>query len=370
MHIVGARPNFMKAAPVVEAAMSLDEEPILIHTGQHYDAELSGVFFNQLGLPKPTRDLGVGSGSHAAQTAKLLVALEEALIEYQPPALVVYGDINSTLAATIAASKLEIPTAHVEAGLRSFDRTMPEEINRVVTDALCELHFVTSPEAMAHLANEGIAAHQMHFVGNPMIDTLLRFRDALDPDSVRRSYSITGNYGVVTLHRPSNVDDIQTARRVVSALHRVADDLPLLVPLHPRGRAALEYLGLGAHDSIMLTSPMGYLEFMALVVGSSLVLTDSGGIQEETTVLGVPCITIRENTERPITVTMGSNSLAGTDPDRITALAKTKLSTPPNSERPPLWDGAAGMRIARILNRWDVGPSDHGVPDDSGTPAC
>lgn len=352
MHIVGARPNFMKAGPVVLAARELGDEPILVHTGQHYDAAMSEIFFEQLGLPRPDRNLDVGSGSHAAQTAALILALETAVIDYQPPMVVVYGDINSTLAAVIVASKMGIPTAHVEAGLRSFDRDMPEEINRVVTDALCDLHFTTSPEAMTHLGNEGIDHTGIHFVGNPMIDTLLRFREKLDTAGARDAFGLEERYGVVTLHRPSNVDDSDTAGRIVEALKTIADDLPLIVPLHPRGRALLEEVGIGDHPSIQLVSPLGYLEFMALVSGSSLVLTDSGGIQEETTVLGIPCVTIRENTERPITVTMGTNSLAGTDTDAIVSLAKGKLSESTAPVAPPLWDGGAGQRIAAILHEW------------------
>lgn len=352
MHIVGARPNFMKAAPVVRASRDAGDDPVLIHTGQHYDAAMSDVFFEQLDLPRPDQNLGVGSGSQASQTAALMIALEEALLETQPPAVVVYGDINSTLAATLVASKLRIPSAHVEAGLRSFDRTMPEEINRVVTDALVDLLFATSPEAIAHLAREGVDVERIHFVGNPMIDTLLKFRDSLDVEGARGRYALAERYGVVTLHRPSNVDDPETAARIVSALNQVAGMLDLIVPLHPRGEETLRAAGLGVHPSLHVVPPLGYLDFMALVSGASLVLTDSGGIQEETTVLGIPCITIRENTERPITVSMGTNDLAGTDPDLIVELATAKLDRPPTTEHPPLWDGSAGTRIASILHDW------------------
>lgn len=352
MHIVGARPNFMKAAPVVEASRQLGDDPVLLHTGQHYDAAMSDVFFEQLGLPRPDLNLGVGSGSHATQTAALLTALEVAVTEQRPPAIVVYGDINSTLAAVLVASKQGIPSAHVEAGLRSFDRSMPEEVNRIVTDALCDLHFTTSPEANSHLGREGIEPERIHFVGNPMIDTLLRFRDVLDIASARTQHGLTSDYGVVTLHRPSNVDRPETAERVVSALNQVADEVSLIIPLHPRGRASMEEAGLGRHPSITITSPLGYLEFIALVAGAAVVLTDSGGIQEETTVLGIPCVTIRENTERPITVTAGTNSLAGTDPDRIVRLVKQSIESGQTGEQPPLWDGRAGPRIARTLHDW------------------
>ncbi len=357
MHIVGARPNFMKAAPVVQASHQLGDEPVLVHTGQHYDAEMSDIFFEQLGLPRPDFNLGVGSGSHAEQTAALMVALEKTFLEQTPAAIVVYGDINSTLSAVLVAAKLGIPAAHVEAGLRSFDRTMPEEINRIVTDALCDLHFATSPEAVGHLAREGIEASRIHFVGNPMIDTLLRFRKLLNPFSVASKFGLSERYGVVTLHRPSNVDDVETARRIVKALDQIADDVPLIVPLHPRGRESLNEAGLGRHANITVAPPLGYLEFMALVSGATIVLTDSGGVQEETTVLGIPCITIRENTERPITVTMGTNDLAGTDPDLIVRLAKKKLAgAGANGEVPPLWDGSAGRRIAEILHTWAPRP--------------
>ena len=352
VHIVGARPNFMKAAPVVQASQAAGDDPVLIHTGQHYDAAMSEVFFEQLDLPRPKRNLGVGSGSHAAQTAALMVALEEMMMEAPPPAIVVYGDINSTLAATLVASKIGVPAAHVEAGLRSFDRTMPEEINRIVTDALCDLHFTTSPEAVGHLAQEGVSLERIHFVGNPMIDTLYKFRDTLDPVEARTRHGLGERFGVVTLHRPSNVDHRETAARIVDGLNRVADLIPLVVPLHPRGEQMLRSVGLGSHASVRILPPQGYLDFMALMAGSSLVLTDSGGIQEEATILGVPCITIRDNTERPITVSMGTNDLAGTDPDLIVSLASKKLTKPSSATQPPLWDGLAGKRIASVLHEW------------------
>lgn len=349
VHVVGARPNFMKAAPVVDAAISLGERPLLIHTGQHYDAAMSDVFFNQLGMPEPDLNLGVGSGSHARQTAALMESLESSFLDITPRGVVVYGDINSTLAATLVAAKLHIPVAHVEAGLRSFDRTMPEEINRVVTDALANLHFTTSPEAMAHLAAEGIRADSMHFVGNPMIDTLLRFRDVLDTAGAKRAHHLPDAYGVVTLHRPANVDDPERARNIVEGLSAIATRLPLLVPLHPRGAAVLESVGLHSQPSIHVVEPLGYLEFMAAVAGASLVITDSGGIQEETTVLGIPCLTVRDNTERPITVTMGTNRLVAATRQAIEQAAEDALGRTGPSEVPPLWDGRAGERIARIL---------------------
>ena len=353
LHIVGARPNFMKAAPVVSALGEIGRQPYLVHTGQHYDAAMSEIFFEQLNMPQPDRNLGVGSGSHAVQTAALMVALEKLLEEMRPELVVVYGDINSTLAAAVTAAKLRIPLAHVEAGLRSFDRAMPEEVNRVVTDALASLHFTTSPEAEGHLLKEGISAKGIHFVGNPMIDTLLRFRDVLDIESARQQFDLPERYAVATLHRPSNVDEDLAAGRVVEGLRRVAKELPILLPLHPRGREVLFRQGLTDADGISVTEPIGYLEFMALMSGAALVLTDSGGIQEETTVLGVPCLTLRDNTERPITVTMGTNRLVGNNPDVIESAAIEFVASPPMGRVPPLWDGRAGQRTAEVLARID-----------------
>jgi UDP-N-acetylglucosamine 2-epimerase (non-hydrolysing) len=311
---------------------------------------MSEIFFGELGLPEPELNLGVGSGSHAVQTADLMVALEKVLGELSPSRVVVYGDINSTLAASVVAAKLHIPVAHVEAGLRSFDRSMPEEINRIVTDAISDMHFVTSPEAMAHLATEGRPESGMYFVGNPMIDTLLRFRDRLDIAGTADRFRVSGRYGVATLHRPSNVDNPRVAAGLVKALAGVASQVPLIIPLHPRGRQTLTEAGLGAVPGIEVVDPIGYLDFMALMAGSSLVLTDSGGIQEETTILGIPCLTLRENTERPITVTMGTNRLVGSDPDRIVKAATQALASPRSSVSPPLWDGKAGGRIADVLS--------------------
>jgi UDP-N-acetylglucosamine 2-epimerase (non-hydrolysing) len=349
IHVVGARPNFMKAAPVVSALEKAGERPLLVHTGQHYDRQLSQIFFDELGLPEPEVNLGVGSGSHATQTAALMVALEGLLIERRPQRVVVYGDVNSTLATAVVAAKLGIPVAHIEAGLRSFDRSMPEEINRLVTDLLADMHFTTSPEAEEHLAAEGIGGSSVHFVGNPMIDTLLRFRDRLDIEDVRERYGLTGDYGVCTLHRPSNVDDLSRAGNIVEGLRRVAAKLPILIPLHPRGRDGLTRAGVLDIEGIRVLEPIGYLDFVAVLSGASLVLTDSGGIQEETTVLGVPCLTLRDNTERPITVTMGTNRLVGDDPALIEEAALQSLADPPAGLIPPLWDGEAGARIASIL---------------------
>ncbi|MGH3650836.1 MAG: non-hydrolyzing UDP-N-acetylglucosamine 2-epimerase [Acidimicrobiia bacterium] len=349
IHVVGARPNFMKAAPVVAALQKAGERPLLAHTGQHYDPQLSQIFFDELGMPEPDVNLGVGSGSHATQTAALLVALEGLLSERRPQRVVVYGDVNSTLATALVAAKLGIPLAHVEAGLRSFDRSMPEEINRLVTDSLADMHLTTSPEAKENLAAEGIGPDSVHFVGNPMIDTLLRFRDRLDVKEVRDGYGLLGDYGVCTLHRPSNVDDPSRAGNIVEGLRRVAAKLPILIPLHPRGRDGLTRAGLLDIEGIRVLEPIGYLHFVALLSEASLVLTDSGGIQEETTVLGVPCLTLRDNTERPITVTMGTNRLVGDDPTLIEQAALQSLADPPVGRIPPLWDGGAGTRVASSL---------------------
>lgn len=349
LHIVGARPNFVKAGPVVEACEDHGLEQILIHTGQHYDDALSSIFFRELGLPTPDVDLGVGSGTHARQTAALMTALEDTLLEHRPDLVVVYGDVNSTMAGALVGVKLGIPVAHVEAGLRSFDWSMPEEINRKVTDALSELCLVTSPDGIAHLGHEGIPEDRIHFVGNPMIDTLLANLDRLDVDRFRDMYEISGDYGMVTLHRPHNVDQLEDARQVVEALAALSEQIPLLLPLHPRGRKTLESAGLMAHGRIRAMDPIGYVDFLSGVRGARLVVTDSGGVQEETTILDVPCLTVRPNTERPITLTHGTNQLV--TPATLADVAFKVLDGEwrPPSERPPLWDGHAGQRIAGIL---------------------
>jgi UDP-N-acetylglucosamine 2-epimerase (non-hydrolysing) len=339
----------MKAAPVVRALDDLGCRQVVIHTGQHYDDRMSAVFFRELGLPQPTMDLGVGSGSHGRQTAALMVALEDALPGVDPAIVLLYGDVNSTLAGALVAAKLGMVIGHVEAGLRSFDRTMPEEINRVVTDALADLLFATSPEAIDHLEREGIDAGRVHMVGNPMIDTLLEHLDRLDPGPPREALGVGERYAVVTLHRPSNVDDAASARRVVDALDGLAAMIEVVLPLHPRGRAMLEEAGLRSRDALKVVEPLGYLDFVALVRGAALVVTDSGGIQEETTILGVPCLTVRPNTERPITITHGTNRLV--TPEAIVDEARRALDggRPATLEPPPLWDGHAGERIARIV---------------------
>jgi UDP-N-acetylglucosamine 2-epimerase (non-hydrolysing) len=351
-HVVGARPNFMKAAPVISALRGRGVEQRVIHTGQHYDAAMSDVFFRDLGLPEPDLNLGVGSGSHAAQTAALIVALAGAFAELEPAIAVVYGDVNSTIAAALVASKTGLPIAHVEAGLRSFDDTMPEEINRRVTDLLSDLLFVTSPEGVTNLERTGVPADRIHFVGNPMIDTLLANLARFDAPAMRRRLDLPERYAVATMHRPANVDDPASAARVVAMLDGVAALVPLVLPLHPRGRPVLEAAGLVSDERLRVVEPLGYVDFLSLVRGAALVVTDSGGIQEETTILGVPCLTVRPNTERPITISHGTNRLA--EPEAVAPLAAAILAdgleVPP--EGPPLWDGHAGERIAAEIEAW------------------
>lgn len=358
-HVVGARPNFMKAAPVVDALAERDVPQMVIHTGQHYDEKMSDIFFRDLGLPEPDVNLGVGSGSHAAQTAALLTGLETTVLEHQPAVMVVYGDVNSTIAAALVCSKLGVPIVHVEAGLRSFDMTMPEEVNRRVTDVLADLLLVTSPEAYGHLGHEGCPVDRVRFVGNPMIDTLLKNRDRFDAGPVREAAGLPERVAVSTLHRPANVDDPVVAKQIVEALKQVAKTIDVAVPLHPRGRKRLADLGLVSGDGLHVIEPLGYVDFLSLVAGAGLVITDSGGIQEETTILDVPCLTVRPNTERPITITHGTNRLVA--PDQLAAAAEAVLGgtvTFP-SERPPLWDGRAGERCAAeildFLNHREAG---------------
>lgn len=350
LHVVGARPNLMKAAPVVAALDVAGVEQRLIHTGQHYDDALSNVFFRDLGLRQPDQNLGVGSGSHAIQTARLLEALEASFTNQRPSGVVVYGDINSTLASALVAAKLHIPIAHVEAGLRSFDRTMPEEVNRVVTDSLSDVLFTTSAEAAPNLMREGVSEDRIQFVGNPMIDTLDRLRPLLDSDSVMARFGLPRTFGVVTLHRPANVDDPDRLGTIVEALGSIAADIPLVFPVHPRGLAAFEAAGISESPGITATDPLGYLDFVSLCTGASVVITDSGGIQEETTVLGVPCVTVRPNTERPITVTDGTNRL--TEPHELVEKVAKAINETVAPVRPPLWDGSAGSRIAAVLAGW------------------
>jgi UDP-N-acetylglucosamine 2-epimerase (non-hydrolysing) len=349
IHITGARPNFPKAAPVIKALVGRGVAQKLVHTGQHYDERLSEVFFRQLELPKPDVDLGVGSGSHARQTAAIMTGLEDLFLDLRPTLIVVYGDVNSTVGAALVASKLQITVAHVEAGLRSFDMTMPEEINRLVTDRLSDLLFATSADAVAHLGNEGIHPNRIHLVGNPMIDTLLTHMDRFDADQARATHSLNGPYVVATLHRPNNVDDPADAEALTKAMHGVADQVDVLLPLHPRGTERLRAAGLFDHPGMTVIEPLGYVEFLSLVRGAAAVVTDSGGVQEETTILGIPCLTLRPNTERPVTITHGTNQLVTREalPDATTAVLERgqALEWPV----PPLWDGSAGKRIAAVI---------------------
>lgn len=347
LHVTGARPNFPKAAPVIRALGALGVPQLLVHTGQHYDDRMSEVFFRELALPRPDVNLGVGSGSQARQTAAIMTALEDVLSERRPGLVVVYGDVNSTVAAALVAAKMQIPLAHVEAGLRSFDPSMPEEVNRVVTDRLADVLLATSADAVAHLGNEGVAPARIHLVGNPMIDTLLSVVDRLDATPVPEV--LGGPYAVATLHRPGNVDDPADVADLVSAMHGVADQVRVVLPLHPRGRERLVAAGLLEHPAMTVVEPLGYLDFMSLVRGAELVVTDSGGVQEETTVLGVPCLTLRPNTERPVTITHGTNQLVRRSELREVARGVLAAGRPETWPVPPLWDGRAGERIAQIL---------------------
>lgn len=352
IHVTGARPNFPKASPVIRALDSFDVSQTLVHTGQHYDDRLSDIFFRQLNLRKPDVSLGIGSGSHAAQTASLMLALEEVFTSLAPDMIVVYGDVNSTLAAALVASKLGIPLAHVEAGLRSFDRSMPEEINRILTDSVSDLLLTTSPDANVHLGNEGIPAEKITLVGNPMIDTLMESEGNFDASQVMRDIGINNDatYFVATLHRPSNVDDPTELKKLVAALSKCTDFGPIILPMHPRGAEAFAKAGISGIGDLHVIEPQGYLEFMGLVKNAAAVITDSGGVQEETTILGVPCLTLRPNTERPITITHGTNRLVTAEnlPATLSHQVKDKrLST----LTPPLWDGKASHRIAVTITR-------------------
>ncbi|MDE2094698.1 MAG: UDP-N-acetylglucosamine 2-epimerase (non-hydrolyzing), partial [Burkholderiales bacterium] len=364
--VVGARPNFMKMAPILRAlaAHTPPLPALLVHTGQHYDQGMSEQIFTDLGLPRPDLNLAVGSGSHAQQTAEVMRRFEPVLDEHQPACVVVVGDVNSTLACTLVAVKKGVPVVHVEAGLRSFDRRMPEEINRLLTDQIADRLYTTERNAAANLEREGIAAQRVVFVGNVMIDSLLASRDrarsadhtlranGLDPAMLRHAQG----YGVVTLHRPSNVDDATTLRAILSVLAEVATRLPLVFALHPRTRSNIERFGLGELIDPSRTAvlpPQGYLEMLGLMANATLVLTDSGGLQEETTALGVPCLTMRDNTERPITVEQGTNTLVGADRTAILdGVAEILAGRGKRGRVPELWDGHAAQRIAADLAQW------------------
>jgi len=351
VYVIGTRPNFVKTAPVIGALRSRLPEGrhTIVHTGQHYDRLMSEVFFEELGVPEPDFMLEVGSGSHAVQTARTMERLEPVLVDEKPDLVMVPGDVNSTLAAVLTAAKLQIPVAHIESGLRSFDRTMPEEINRIVADEFAEHLFLHSDEAIENLRAEGIAEERMHFVGNTMIDTLValegRFRAA---GSAAALGVEPGDYMLVTLHRPALVDG-ELLPETVKRLAALAHEMPVVFPVHPRTRKMMEAVE-SDHPGLLLCEPLGYVDFLSLIADAGAVLTDSGGIQEETTYLGIPCFTLRDNTERPVTIRAGTNTLLGLDPEAIagipTALA-ARSDAPP--EPPPLWDGQASERIADVL---------------------
>lgn len=348
--IAGARPNFVKIASLVEEIRRRGIAYSLIHTGQHSSPEMSRSFFDDLEIPAPSVNLEVGSGTAIAQTAEIMRRLEPVLRESAPDAVMVVGDVNSTLAGALAASKLRLPLAHVEAGLRSFDRAMPEEINRVVTDAVSDFLFTSEPSGERNLLAEGVPKEKIFFVGNVMIDTLLRFRAKAErSDAVARLGLDPGRYAVATLHRPANVDHAGSLAGLVGALREIGRELPVVFPVHPRTSQTLAATGIDT-TGLVKTAPLGYLDFLCLLSRARLVLTDSGGIQEETTILQVPCLTLRENTERPITIEQGTNQLAGADPARIAAAARAVLDTPrPSGRVPELWDGKASARVVEVL---------------------
>lgn len=351
-NIVGARPNFMKMAPVILEARRRRLNQITVHTGQHFDAQMSDIFFTSLEIPKPDFHLGVGSGTHAEQTARVMERFEKICLEQKPNLVVVAGDVNSTLACALVAAKLLIPVAHVESGLRSFDRTMPEEINRILTDHIASLLFTTERSGNENLLREGIPQDKIHFVGNSMIDSLrTHLPQALASRPWERFSLEAGCYGLVTLHRPANVDDLNAFSEILTALRRISKKIPLLFTVHPRTRQRIEKFGIDLSPMIVV-EPLGYTEFLGLMAKASLVLTDSGGIQEETTVLGVPCVTLRTNTERPVTLEMGTNHLAGVKKlSIITAVRQALSSNSANSTLPPLWDGQAAVRIIDVIER-------------------
>ena len=355
VNVVGARPNFMKIAPLMAAYGRSDAiEPVLVHTGQHYDDAMSELFFRDLGIPEPDINLGVGSGSHAVQTAEIMKAFEGVVLERRPDAVLVVGDVNSTIACGLVAVKLGIPLVHVEAGLRSGDRSMPEEINRVLTDAISELLFCTEQSGVENLLAEGVSQDRVFLVGNVMVDTLLAHLEKASRSSILSDLGLEPRgYGVLTLHRPSNVDDVSTLSGILTALETIQRRLPLVFPLHPRSRAALEKANFQARveamDYLRIVEPLGYLDFLKLMSDARLVLTDSGGIQEETTILRVPCLTLRENTERPVTVELGTNRLVGMETESILTAFRETMSSLVSSEAPPLWDGKSADRIVGTL---------------------
>lgn len=358
LNIVGARPNFMKIAPIYAEMKRRESEflPMIVHTGQHYDAAMSDSFFVDLGMPKPDVHLNVGSASHAVQTAKIMIEFEPIVLREKPDWVLVVGDVNSTIACALVCAKLGIKVAHVEAGLRSYDRSMPEEINRILTDSISDLLLTPSPDGNENLKKEGIADEKVKLVGNVMIDSLLRNLKIAESSKVRENLGLDNQeYAVMTLHRPSNVDDKETFSGLLEALLEISAKLPIIFPAHPRTRGKIEEFGFAekvGKSNIKLIEPLGYLDFMRLYSGAKLVLTDSGGLQEETTALGIPCLTLRENTERPITIEMGTNILVGTNPEKIKQTAFEVLadeSFTKNAKIPPLWDGKTAERICNEL---------------------
>ncbi|MFP4105247.1 MAG: non-hydrolyzing UDP-N-acetylglucosamine 2-epimerase [Phycisphaerae bacterium] len=358
INVAGARPNFMKIAPLMAAFGAADGiDPLLVHTGQHYDERMSDLFFRQLGIPEPDVNLGIGSASHAVQTAEIMKAFEQVVLAQRPDGVLVVGDVNSTIACGIVAVKMGVPLVHVEAGLRSFDRAMPEEINRVLTDSISDILFCTEQSGVDNLKKEGVADERVFLVGNVMIDTLLKNKQKAAESTILDELGLEPKgYAALTLHRPSNVDDPATLGRLLDALDVIQSDMPIIFPCHPRTRKNLASSPLGGRvksmENLRLIEPAGYLDFLKLMSEAKLVLTDSGGIQEETTILQVPCLTLRENTERPVTAEIGSNRIVGTDTQKILdAYRAATDGSAAKGQIPPLWDGHAAERIAEILLR-------------------
>jgi UDP-N-acetylglucosamine 2-epimerase (non-hydrolysing) len=356
INVVGARPNFMKIAPLMAEYTKYNQiEPLLVHTGQHYDENMSDLFFHQLGIPKPDVNLEVGSNSHARQTAEIMKAFEPVVLEHKPDVVLVVGDVNSTIACGLVAVKLGLKLVHVEAGLRSFDRSMPEEINRVLIDSISDLLFCTEQSGVDNLIHEGIPKEKIFLVGNVMIDTLLKNRTKAENSNIMNQLNINGNdFAVLTLHRPANIDNMAVLSRILDALEIIQRDMPVIFPIHPRTRRNLHSTSLweriDAMVGLRLLDPVGYLDFLKLVSSAKIVFTDSGGIQEETTILKVPCLTLRENTERPITAEIGSNHVVGTETGRIIEAYRNVVGNGWREPQiPPFWDGYAAERIAKIL---------------------
>jgi len=356
VNVVGARPNFMKIAPLMAQYTKYNQiEPFLVHTGQHYDEEMSSSFFSQLEIPEPDINLEIGSASHAVQTAEIMKAFEQVVLEHKPDVVLVVGDVNSTVACGLVAVKLGVKLAHVEAGLRSFDRSMPEEINRVLTDSISDILFCTEQSGVDNLIREGIPGEKMFLVGNVMIDTLLKNKAKAETSNILNQLNLDGNdFAVLTLHRPANVDDPLIFGRILDALEVIQNDMPIIFPVHPRTKKNLVSSSLGERmeiqPNLQFIDALGYLDFLKLMSSAKIVLTDSGGIQEETTILDIPCLTLRENTERPVTVEIGSNQIVGTDTSRIISAYRQAVNGGwRKPQMPPLWDGRASERIVKIL---------------------